>query len=136
MLKKWLPFFLVQFFAVAGLAYISPAAAAPADEEAVPVAEIAARTENQLRHAYEDKLMTATGIVYEVGPNMYGLPSIDLTDHEGGELLLMCVLPFRNYFSLLDIKKGQKLTVRGEYRGSIHGKPDGYAVLKQCEPLR
>lgn len=82
---------------------------------------------------YADKPVVVKGIATYIGPDVYGLPSIELSDTPDGKSYVLCVLPFNDFFKLGDFKAGQELTVSGEFRrGSVDGK---IVVLKQCVVL-
>ena len=53
----------------------------------------------------------------KVGPDVYGLPSVELSDTKGGRTRILCVLPFTDYLKLRHVSKGDKVTMKGEVRG-------------------
>ena len=78
---------------------------------------------------YADKPVVVKGIAAKIGPNVYGLPSIELSDGLEGKTYVLCVLPYGDFFKLGDLKVGQELTISGEFRrGSVDGKS---VLLKQ-----
>ena len=58
-----------------------------------------------------------TGYAVKVGPDVYGLPSVELSDTKGGKTRILCVLPFSDYLKLRHVSKGDKVTMKGEVRG-------------------
>ena len=58
-----------------------------------------------------------SGYAVRVGPDVYGLPSVELSDTKGGKTRILCVLPFTDYFKLRHVSKGDKVTMKGEVRG-------------------
>ena len=58
-----------------------------------------------------------SGYAVKVGPDVYGLPSVELSDTKGGRTSILCVLPFTDYLKLRHVSKGDKVTMKGEVRG-------------------
>ncbi|MBD5312676.1 MAG: hypothetical protein HDS06_00405 [Bacteroides sp.] len=58
-----------------------------------------------------------SGYAVKVGPDVYGLPSVELSDTKGGKTRILCVLPFTDYLKLRHVSKGDKVTMKGEVRG-------------------
>ena len=58
-----------------------------------------------------------SGYAVKVGPDVYGLPSVELSDTKGGKTRILCVLPFSDYLKLRHVSKGDKVTLKGEVRG-------------------
>ena len=58
-----------------------------------------------------------SGYAVKVGPDVYGLPSVELSDTKGGKTRILCVLPFSDYLKLRHVSKGDKVTMKGEVRG-------------------
>ena len=54
-----------------------------------------------------------TGYASYVGPDPYALPSVEVTDTEGGKSLAMCVLPWNDYLKLRKVSKGDKVRIKG-----------------------
>jgi len=80
---------------------------------------------------YAGKTMTITGFVVYVGPDVYALPSVELSETKGGKSRSLCVLPFSDYFELRKVSKGDKVVVTGEVRG-FYEKGD-QVLMKQCK---
>ena len=58
-----------------------------------------------------------SGYAVKVGPDVYGLPSVELSETKGGKTRILCVLPFTDYLKLRHVSKGDKVTMKGEVRG-------------------
>lgn len=78
---------------------------------------------------YKGKIVIITGVVTHVGPDVYGLPSIELSDKAGGKMYVLCVLPALDYLKLRKVSKGDKVRISGEARG-LHS--DDFVVVKNC----
>ena len=62
-------------------------------------------------------IVNISGYAVKVGPDVYGLPSVELSDTKGGKTRILCVLPFADYLKLRHVSKGDKVTIKGEVRG-------------------
>jgi len=80
---------------------------------------------------YGKKTITIKGFVVYTGPDVYALPSVELSEKKGGESRILCVLPFSDYLKLRKVSKGDEVTITGEVRG-FYEKGD-QVLLKQCE---
>ena len=80
---------------------------------------------------YGGKILTVKGYVVFVGPDVYALPSIELSEKKGGKSRILCVLPFSDYLKLRKVSKGEEVVIRGEVRGFY--KKGDQVLLKQCE---
>ena len=58
-----------------------------------------------------------SGYAVKVGPDAYGLPSVELSETKGGKARTLCVLPFTDYLKLRHVSKGDKVIMKGEVRG-------------------
>ena len=58
-----------------------------------------------------------SGYAVKVGPDVYGLPSVELSETKGGKARTLCVLPFTDYLKLRHVNKGDKVIMKGEVRG-------------------
>ena len=61
--------------------------------------------------------VTSSGYAVKVGPDVYGLPSVELSETKGGKARTLCVLPFTDYLKLRHVSKGDKVIMKGEVRG-------------------
>ena len=82
---------------------------------------------------YGGKMMTVTEFVVYTGPDVYALPSVELSERRGGKSRMLCVLPFSDYLKLRKVSKGDGVRIRGQVRG-FYEKGD-QVLLKQCEIL-
>ncbi|RRJ97574.1 hypothetical protein Ga0100231_003465 [Opitutaceae bacterium TAV4] len=83
---------------------------------------------------YRGKFLTVRGIARYIGPDIYALPSIELTDKEGGEYYALCVFPVSDYLKLTGVKKGQEVVITGEFRFYADVKKDKNIMgFKQCK---
>ncbi len=65
---------------------------------------------------YGGKIQTVTGYVTYVGPDLYALPSVEISEKAGGKARALVVLPFSDYLKLRKLKKGDFVTCTGELR--------------------
>lgn len=80
---------------------------------------------------YNKKTMSVKGYAVFVGPDVYALPSVELSEKKGGKSRILCVLPFSDYLKLRKVSKGDEVILKGEVRG-FYEKGD-QVLLKQCE---
>lgn len=79
---------------------------------------------------YVNKTITIKGFVVYAGPDVYTLPSVELSEKKGGKSRTLCVLPFSDYLKLRKVSKGDEATITGQVRG-FYEKGD-QVLLKQC----
>ena len=72
-----------------------------------------------------------TGIATYVGPDVYGLPSVELSESRDASGRVLCVLPFSDYLKLRKVKKGMTLTMEGNVLG--FAEQYDIVVVKQCK---
>lgn len=72
-----------------------------------------------------------SGYAVKVGPDVYGLPSVEVSEKKGGKVRTLCVLPFMDYLKLRHVSKGDKVVMNGEVRGYTE-KLD-IVVVKECK---
>ena len=63
-----------------------------------------------------------SGYAVKVGPDVYGLPSVELSEKKGGKTRILCVLPFTDYLKLRHVNKGDKVIMNGEGIGITYTK--------------
>ena len=84
---------------------------------------------------YADGPLTVRGVAVTVGPDIHNLPSIGLSDRDGGAVYAHCVLDEGDASGLNRVKTGQEVVIRGSYllfsTGEVFGN-DEMVVLKQC----
>lgn len=77
---------------------------------------------------YHEKRLDVQGVVRYNGPDMFGLPSLELSDSADGPCDVLCV--FNDEAPLRGIGEGSLVTVRGNYIGTA---PQYGPTLKKCE---
>lgn len=88
------------------------------------------KDEANAREQYADKTITLKGFAVFVGPDVYALPSVELSEKKGGKSRILCVLPFSDYLKLRKVSNGDEVIITGEVRG-FYEKGD-QVLLKQC----
>ncbi len=66
---------------------------------------------------YGMKTMYITGVAVKVGPDVYGLPSVEVASKDGEKCKVLCVLPFTDYLKLRKVSKRDQVVMQGEVRG-------------------
>ncbi len=81
---------------------------------------------NAARKRYQEKRMYVEGVVTYSGPDIFGLPSLELSDRADGRTDCLCVFetPVDAY------KKGDHVTVLGNFIDSV---PKYGPLFKKCE---
>ncbi len=79
----------------------------------------------------QTKTQRITGIATYVGPDVYALPSVELSESEGVPGRVLCVLPFGDYLKLRKVSKKDRVVMEG----NVLGFSDEYdiVVVKQCK---
>lgn len=80
---------------------------------------------------YGKETITIKGFAVFIGPDVYALPSVELSEKKDGKSRILCVLPFSDYLKLRKVSKGNEVVITGEVRG-FYEKGD-QVLLKQCE---
>ena len=77
------------------------------------------------------KKMQISGIATYVGPDVYALPSVELSETAGVKGRVLCVLPFSDYLKLRKVSKKDRVVMEG----NVLGFTDEYdiVVVKQCK---
>lgn len=99
----------------------------------IAISELFSDQNQALEKQYKGKFVTVQGYAVKVGPDIFGLPSIEISDSPDGEMRALCVLPFSDYLKLSDISVNQLVTVQAEYRTRTK---EGYILLKQSTVLK
>lgn len=122
--KKTLPalgvLFIMLWLACASV-YAKDAAPPPAKEQtsALAVKTVYDAFKNNKTKAsdeYIKKTITVKGFAVSVGPDIYALPSVELSETKGGTARMLCVLPFSDYPELRKVSTGQEVVITGEIR--------------------
>lgn len=85
----------------------------------------------QAEKEYGKKVMKISGFAVYIGPDVYTLPSIELSEKKDGKSRVLCVLPFSDYLKLRKVSKGDEVIMEGEVR-SLYDK-DQTVVVKECK---
>lgn len=80
---------------------------------------------------YGMKTMLISGVAVKVGPDVYGLPSVEVAGKFGESCKALCVLPFMDYLKLRKVSKRDRVVVQGEVRG--YAAEFDLVVVKQCK---
>ena len=76
---------------------------------------------------YSEKRLYVTGVVSYAGPDMFGLPSLELSDNAEGPTDCLCV--FNEQSSISNIQEGDTVTVQGNFIDCV---PDYGPTFKKC----
>lgn len=98
---------------------------------AIELYDVFCKNDKETLKEYRMKTMIISGIAVKVGPDMYGLPSVELAGKEGDKCKVLCVLPFTDYLKLRHVSKKDRVELRGEIRG--YSDEYDLVVVKQCE---
>ena len=115
---------------VCGTFFLACGPAFSASESAVTALELYQIDDETAAQKYGKDPVVVKGVATYIGPDQYGLPAIELSDEPEGKTYVLCVFPFNDFFKLGEVKKGQEVTVSGQYR--LRTNRDGFIVLKQC----
>lgn len=85
----------------------------------------------QATQKYGMKTILISGVAVKVGPDVYGLPSVEVASKEGESCKALCVLPFSDYLKLRKVSKHDSVIIQGEVRGYA-GEYD-LVVVKHCK---
>ncbi|MFH6955921.1 hypothetical protein ACHRV1_00830 [Flavobacterium aquidurense] len=102
-------------------------------KEIIPVKELRDAFINDRSKAeklYKNKRVTMKGVAVYVGPDIYALPSIELSDKKDGTSMTLCVLAVSDYLKLRKFSKGQTLVITGEARDLYK---ESILVVKECK---
>lgn len=80
---------------------------------------------------YGMKTMLISGVAVKVGPDVYGLPSVEVAGKAGESCKALCVLPFMDYLKLRKVSKRDRVVMQGEVRG--YAAEYDLVVVKQCK---
>ena len=80
---------------------------------------------------YFTRQVTVSGVVIEAGMSIYATPAIRLSDVQGGDVYVICVLPRVDAFKLSNFKTGERATLTGTVRHNNKGT----IVIKECRAV-
>lgn len=72
---------------------------------------------DQALKKYGNQTLLITGVAVKVGPDVYGLPSVEVAGKAGESCKALCVLPFTDYLKLRKVSKRDQVVMQGEVRG-------------------
>ncbi len=84
----------------------------------------------QAERAYSNKIMKIAGYAVHVGPDMFGLPCVELSEEKESEGRIICLLPFTDYLKLRKVSQGDEVVIEGEVR-TLYDKAQK-VVVKSC----
>ena len=77
------------------------------------------------------KRMQISGIATYVGPDVYALPSVELSETKEASGRVLCVLPFGGYLKLRKVSKKDRVVMEGNVLG--FSDEHDIVVVKQCK---
>jgi hypothetical protein len=77
------------------------------------------------------KKMTISGIATYVGPDVYALPSVELSETKDVSGRVLCVLPFSDYLQLRKVSMKDRVVMEGNVLG--FSDEHDIVVVKQCK---
>ena len=77
------------------------------------------------------KKMCISGIATYVGPDVYALPSVELSETKDASGRVLCVLPFSDYLKLRKVSKKDRVVMEGNVLG--FSDEHDIVVVKQCK---
>ena len=77
------------------------------------------------------KKMKISGIATYVGPDVYALPSVELSETKDVSGRVLCVLPFSDYLRLRKVSKKDRVVMEGNVLG--FSDEHDIVVVKQCK---
>lgn len=86
---------------------------------------------DQALKKYGNQTLLITGVAVKVGPDVYGLPSVEVAGKAGESCKALCVLPFTDYLKLRKVSKRDQVTMQGEVRG--YAEEYDLVVVKQSK---
>jgi hypothetical protein len=80
---------------------------------------------------YFTREVAVSGVVVEAAMSIYATPTIRLSDVNGGEIYVICVLPRADMLKLSEFKPGERATLIGTVRHNNTGP----IVIKDCRAV-
>ena len=74
-----------------------------------------------------------SGYAVKVGPDVFGLPSVEVSESKDGRARTLCVLPFTDYLKLRHVHKCDKVMINGELRCYV---PQYYIILMKQSTIK
>lgn len=80
---------------------------------------------------YGMKTVYISGVSVKVGPDVYGLPSVEVAGSANESCKVLCVLPFTDYLKLRHVSRKDSVVLQGQVRG--FSREYDLVVVKQCK---
>lgn len=127
---------IVRIFAVLAVAFVTTAALAQTNSKKMSAtnvieAKVLYNAFKQGKAEQYKKKMRISGIATYVGPDVYALPSIELSETKDASGRVLCVLPFSDYLKLRKVSKKDRVVMEGNVLG--FSDEHDIVVVKQCK---
>lgn len=99
------------------------------DAEVLDAVSLQAMDIEEIKRRHGAEPVAVRGVAKYVGPDLFGLPAVELSNAPDGPTLVLCVLPYGDFKKLENIRKGETVTFSGDPRGKTQ---EGVVVMKQC----
>ena len=127
---------IVRLFAVLAMVFVTTATLAQTNSKKMSTtnvieAKVLYNAFKQGKAEQYKKRMRISGIATYVGPDVYALPSVELSETKDAPGRVLCVLPFSDYLKLRKVSKKDRVVMEG----NVLGFSDEYdiVVVKQCK---
>jgi hypothetical protein len=127
---------IVRIFAVLAVAFVTTAALAQTNSKIMSAtnvieAKVLYNAFKQGKAEQYKKKMRISGIATYVGPDVYALPSVELSETKDASGRVLCVLPFSDYLKLRKVSKKDRVVMEGNVLG--FSDEHDIVVVKQCK---
>ena len=127
---------IIRLFAVLVVAFVATAALAQTNSKkmstiSVIEAKVLYDAFKQGKAEQYKKKMRISGIATYVGPDVYALPSVELSETKDASGRVLCVLPFSDYLKLRKVSKKDRVVMEGNVLG--FSEEHDIVVVKQCK---
>ena len=127
---------IIRLFAVLVVAFVATAALAQTNSKkmstiSVIEAKVLYDAFKQGKAEQYKKKMRISGIATYVGPDVYALPSVELSETKDASGRVLCVLPFSDYLKLRKVSKKDRVVMEGNVLG--FSDEHDIVVVKQCK---
>ena len=127
---------IVRIFAVLAVAFVATAALAQTNSKKMSAtnvieAKVLYNAFKQGKAEQYKKKMRISGIATYVGPDVYALPSVELSETKDASGRVLCVLPFSDYLKLRKVSKKDRVVMEGNVLG--FSDEHDIVVVKQCK---
>ena len=127
---------IVRLFAVLAVVFVTTAALAQTNSKKMSTsnvieAKVLYNAFKQGKAEQYKKKMCISGIATYVGPDVYALPSVELSETKDASGRVLCVLPFSDYLKLRKVSKKDRVVMEGNVLG--FSDEHDIVVVKQCK---